>query len=185
MLEKIYNKKKLQLFFGLITGIIFGFLLQKGGVTDYNVIIGQLLLKDYTVVKIMLSAVVTGMMGIHLMKSLKLVKLHPKPGSIITSGLGGLIFGFGFAILGYCPGTVAGAVGQGYLDALLGGVVGIILGTWLFANIYSKIKSNLLSWGSFKQLTLPELFKINPWVVVIPVVIILILILWLIESAGW
>ncbi|MGC9365760.1 MAG: YeeE/YedE thiosulfate transporter family protein [bacterium] len=185
MLEKIYNKNKLQLFFGFIAGLIFGFLLQKGGVTDYNVIIGQLLLEDYTVVKIMLSAVITGMIGIHLLKSLKLVKLHPKPGSIITSVLGGLIFGCGFAILGYCPGTVAGAVGQGYLDALLGGVVGIILGTWFFANIYSKIKSNLLSWGSFKPLTLPELFKINPWVAVVPVAIILVMILLLIETAGW
>jgi len=47
---------------GLFIGILFGFLLQKGGVTKYDVIIGQLLLTDFTVVKIMLSAVITGML---------------------------------------------------------------------------------------------------------------------------
>lgn len=184
MLKKIHKHRSIQLIFGFIAGIIFGFLLQKGGATDYNVIIGQLLLKDYTVVKIMLSAAVTGMIGIHLLKSLKLAKLHPKPGSIITSVVGGLIFGGGFAILGYCPGTVAGAVGQGYLDALVGGVGGIILGTWLFANIYGKIESKILFWGKFKHLTFPELFKVNSWIIIVPVVVILILIMGMIEMAG-
>jgi uncharacterized protein len=54
------------LFFGLGFGILFGFLLHKGGATKYDVIVGQLLLTDFTVLKIMLSAVVTGMIGIYL-----------------------------------------------------------------------------------------------------------------------
>ncbi|MDI6617040.1 MAG: hypothetical protein QME27_10005 [Syntrophaceae bacterium] len=55
---------------GLAFGLVFGFLLQKGGATKYDVIIGQLLLTDFTIVKIMLSAVVTGMIGIYAMKTL-------------------------------------------------------------------------------------------------------------------
>ena len=62
MLKILYQNTNLQLFIGLLTGILFGFLLQKGGVTKYDVIINQLLLIDFTVVKIMLSAVVTGML---------------------------------------------------------------------------------------------------------------------------
>jgi hypothetical protein len=60
MLKTIHGKKNLQLAIGFFTGIVFGFLLQKGGVTKYDVIISQLLLNDFTVVKIMLSAVITG-----------------------------------------------------------------------------------------------------------------------------
>ncbi len=62
MLKILHENTNLQLSIGLLTGILFGFLLQKGGVTRYDVIIGQLLLTDFTVVKIMLSAVVTGML---------------------------------------------------------------------------------------------------------------------------
>lgn len=104
---------RLHLFVGLITGIIFGFLLQKGGVTDYDVLIGQLLLKDFTVIKIIITAIITGMIGIYFLKSKGLVKLHPKPGSLGSVVIGGLLFGIGFGLLGYCPGTVAGAVGHG------------------------------------------------------------------------
>ncbi|MBN1427037.1 MAG: YeeE/YedE family protein, partial [Anaerolineae bacterium] len=63
---------------GLAFGIAFGFLLQKGGATKYDVIIRQLLLTDFTVLKIMLSAVLTGMIGIYAMKSLGWVQLNPK-----------------------------------------------------------------------------------------------------------
>jgi uncharacterized protein len=66
---KRFNNK-FTLIWGLAFGIVFGVLLQKGGATKYDVIIGQLLLKDFTVLKIMLSAVVTGMIGIYAMKSL-------------------------------------------------------------------------------------------------------------------
>ena len=62
-------KKYSQLLWGLLFGIIFGFLLQKGGATQYDVIVSQLLLTDFTVLKIMMSAAVTGMIGIHFMKN--------------------------------------------------------------------------------------------------------------------
>jgi len=184
MLQTLHENKKMQLVLGLAMGIVFGFLLQKGGVTKYDIIIGQLLLKDFTVVKIMLSAVLVGMIGVHTLGSIGLTKLHPKPGSIGTSVLGGLIFGIGFGILGYCPGTVAAAVGTGALDALFGGVVGILLGAWIFAMTYPKLHGTILNKMDFGELTLPQLFKINRWVVVIPVAILLVILLLLIAKAG-
>ncbi len=64
---------------------------------------GQLLLTDYTVVRVMLAAVITGMVGIHVLHHFGLVSLHPKQGSIGTSGYRGIIFGLGFGILGTAP----------------------------------------------------------------------------------
>lgn len=169
------NKKELLL--GFLFGIIFGFLLQKGGVTSYDVIIGQLRLTDHTVIKIIFTAIVTGSIGIHLMRKLGWVDFSVKPGSWGKNAIGGLIFGVGFALLGYCPGTIAGAIGNGQLDALVGGLPGILLGSWLLAVIYPKIRSSILMKGDFGDLTLPKLFKVNEWVVIIPLSVILTIIM--------
>ena len=139
MFTTLHAQRRLQRAIGCFIGMAFGFLLQKGGVTKYEVIIKQLLLTEFTVVKIMLSAVVTGMIGVHLLRSIGLVTLHPKSGSFGATVVGGLIFGVGFGILGYCPGTLAGAVGQGSLDALLGGLVGILIGAGIFASLYPRL----------------------------------------------
>ena len=132
------------LFFGLGFGILFGFLLHKGGATKYDVIAGQLLLTDFTVVKIMLSAIATGMVGIYFMKSLGWIELSLKKGSVGKNVIGALIFGVGFAVLGYCPGTIAGAIGNGYLDAITGGLAGIVLGTWIFAVMYPRDRKSVV-----------------------------------------
>ena len=169
---------------GLVFGVVFGFLLQKGGATKYDVIVGQLLLTDFTVLKIMLSAVLVGMPGVYLMKQLGWVQLQPKSGSVGMNIIGGLIFGVGFALLGYCPGTIAGAIGNGYLDALVGGLIGIWLGTGLFAALYPRLNNGILRLGEYGDITLPKLFKVNDWAVILPVMgIIIALFLWL-ESAG-
>jgi hypothetical protein len=184
MLRTIHGQKGTQLGIGFTAGILFGFLLQKGGVTRYDVIIGQLLLTDFTVVKIMLTAMVTGMIGVHFLRSLGLAELHPKPGSLGSTAVGGLIFGIGFGILGYCPGTVAGAVGQGSLDALFGGVAGILIGAGLFAAVYPKLDLRVLNKGRFGDITWPGLLKVNSWAVVFPVALGVIALLFLLERAG-
>ena len=173
------------LFFGLSFGILFGFLLHKGGATKYDVIVGQLLLTDFTVLKIMLSAVATGMIGIYFMKSLGWIKLSLKSGSVGKNVIGALIFGVGFAVLGYCPGTIAGAIGNGYLDAIVGGLAGIVLGTWIFAVMYPRLKDGILKKGDFGDVTIPGLLKVNDWVVVMPAVVLIVLLLFWIENAGF
>jgi hypothetical protein len=167
MFTRLYGRKGAQVSLGLLTGIAFGFLLQKGGVTDYDVIIGQLLLTDFTVIKVMLAAVIVGMPGFHTLRHLGYVRSHAAEGSFGSNVIGGLIFGAGFAVLGYCPGTVAGAVGTGALDALFGGVVGILIGSALFVELFPRIRKNFLAWGQFPVVTIPELLKVNVWVVII------------------
>ena len=173
-----------QLFWGLIFGIIFGFLLQKGGVTKYDVIIGQLMLTDFTVLKVMLTAVITGMFGLHIMQRIGWIKLKPKAGSWGKNALGGLIFGLGFALLGYCPGTIAGAMGNGYLDAITGGFIGIVAGSGLLAAVYPNLKEGILKKGYYADLTLPKMFKVNEWVVIIPLSAILTGLMYLLEING-
>ena len=184
MLSRLHKQKDAQLLIGLILGIPFGFLLQKGGVTNYDVILGQLLLKDFTVVKIMLSAMATGMICVHFLRSLGLATLHPKPGSFGASAIGGLIFGVGFGILGYCPGTSMAAVGQGHMDALVGGVIGILVGAGIFAALYSRLEKGILHLGDFGDLTFPRLLKVNEWIVIVPVVILVVSLLFWLEKAG-
>ncbi|MBD3265543.1 YeeE/YedE family protein, partial [bacterium] len=166
-------------------GIGFGFLLQKGQVTKYNIIMAQLFLTDFTVIKIIFTAIITGMVGVYGMRAYGLVQLHKKPGSIGSSVIGGLIFGVGFAILGYCPGTVSGAVGQGSVDALLGGTLGLLAGAGIYAAIFPRVRDSILNYGDFGDITIPELLKVPPWAGVIGVSTILIIILGIIEALGF
>lgn len=178
------NNKKAKLLHGLVFGILFGFLLQKGGVTNYDVIVGQLLLEDFTVLKIILTAIVVGGVGLHLFQAKGWIQLSPKAGSWGKNLIGGLIFGIGFALLGYCPGTIAGAIGNGYLDAAVGGLLGILIGSALLAAWYPKFKAGILKRGDFSALTLPQLFKVNVWAVMIPLSAVILIVLYLLERAG-
>lgn len=175
------RENSLRLLKGLITGIIFGFLLQKGGVTQYNVIVGQLMLEDFTVVKIIITAIIVGMVGIYALHDLGKIELSPKNHSLKRVIPGGLIFGAGFAVLGYCPGTIAGAVGQGSLDALIPGLAGITMGSGLYALFHQKY-GEIISRGSFSRPTLPAYLGVNHWKIIGPAVIILIIVLMIIET---
>lgn len=178
-------KKKISpLLWGLVFGIVFGFLLQKGGATKYDVIVGQLLLTDFTVLKIILSAILVGMLGIYAMKNLGWVELYPKSGSAGMNIIGGLIFGVGFAVLGYCPGTIAGAIGDGALDAAIGGLAGILIGAGLFAAFYPRLSQGILKKGDFGDMTFPRLFKVNDWVIVISFAALIFVVLYWFERAG-
>jgi len=182
--EHLRSDKRAQVVLGLLTGIVFGFLLQKGGVTEYGVIIGQLLLTDFTVVEVMLTAVLVGMIGVYAMKAAGLVRLHYQEGSVGATVIGGLIFGAGFAILGYCPGTAAGAVGAGALDAAIG-MAGIALGAGIFARLYPRLSQSILNRRSFPAGTIPELVGVRPGIVVIVVALLIIAILYLLAVFGF
>lgn len=185
MFATLHNKKRVQLMLGLLFGICFGFLLQKGRVCEYEIIMQQLLLQDFTVLKVMLAATVTGMVGVYAMRGAGWIKLHKKAGSLGTNIPGPLIFGIGFGTLGYCPGTSVGAVAHGALDALVGGIGGIMIGAGLYAAVYPKLKGRILSIGSFGDKTLIDVLPFrNPWAVILPVVALIVLFLIGLETIG-
>jgi hypothetical protein len=122
------------LIYGLITGIIFGFLLQKARVIRYDKQLAALRLLDMTIVKYMFTTILVAMVGVYLLKYLGLVKLSIKTTSLGDNILSGLIFGAGWALFGYCPGTSLGALGEGRYDALWG-IVGMLGGAAAFAEL--------------------------------------------------
>ncbi|MDP3385917.1 MAG: YeeE/YedE thiosulfate transporter family protein [Eubacteriales bacterium] len=184
-MTKLHENKNMQLLFGLLMGIVFGFLLHKGGVSKYDIILAQLRLTDFTVLKIMLSAVIITMLGISYLYPKGRVKLQVKPGSIKNSIVGGLIFGVGFATLGYCPGTIAAAVGNGYLDGLIGGMIGIIIGSGIYASFYSDLKKKkLITEDRFSGRSLFDSFKGHPFRYTLPFSAILVLVMIVAEIAG-
>lgn len=153
------------LIYGLVTGIFFGFFLQKGRVLRYDKQLGALRLMDMTIVKFMLSTVLVGMIGIYLLKDLGLVKLSVKSTNLGGNIIGGLLFGVGWGLLGYCPGTSAGALGEGRWDALWG-VLGMLVGAAIYAEAYPALKSTVLTWGNLGEITLPQVLGLNQWVIV-------------------
>ncbi len=153
------------LIYGLVTGILFGFFLQKGRVLRYDKQLGALRLIDMTIVKFMLSSVLVGMVGVYLLKDLGIAKLSVKPTVLGGNVLGGLIFGIGWGFLGYCPGTSAGALGEGRWDALWG-ILGMLAGAAIFAETYPFLKRTVLTWGDYGQITLPQLLGLNQWIII-------------------
>ena len=156
----------MSLLYGLITGIIFGFLLQKAQVLRYDKQVGALRLIDMTILKFMLSAIVVASIGIYLFKDLGLIKLSIKATSIGAQVVGGLLFGIGWGLLGYCPGTAAGALGEGRIDGLWG-ILGMLCGGALYAAIYPFMKTTIAGIGSFDKITVPQIIGINHWIVII------------------
>jgi uncharacterized protein len=161
-------------------GLAFGFLLQKGGVGKFNVLIGQLLLQDFTVAKVMLTAIVAGMIGVFAMHHFGKVNLHLKPTRIGANVIGGLLFGVGFALLGYCPGTVAVALGQGSWDALFG-IAGLVAGSWVFAELSGWSKRTVEKWGDLGKVLLPDLLRVPRGVFVVILAVLLIVGLFVLE----
>ncbi len=150
---------------GLVTGAIFGYLLQKGRVLRYEKQLGAMLLKDMTILKFMLSAILVGSVGLHLLQDFGVIAFSHKPMNMGAVIVGGLLFGVGWAIMGYCPGTSVGALGEGRWHALLA-VAGMILGAALFAESYPLLERTVMAWKDFGKLGLPELLGLNHWVVV-------------------
>lgn len=152
----------LHLGLGLAVGFVFGFLLQKGQVTKFRVIVGQFLLRDFTMLRIMLTAIVVGAVGVYALHGAGLVTLHPKPALLAGTVLGGLVFGVGMVVLGYCPGTGVAAMAEGSRHAVAG-VLGMLAGAACFAEVYGGLARTVLSVANYGTATLPELTGLSPW----------------------
>lgn len=173
----------MELWFGLVTGIGFGALLQRAEVIRHDRQLGALLLQDMTIVKFMLTTILVGMVGVHLLVDLGLAKLSIKTLSLGGNLLGGVVFGLGWALLGYCPGTAGAALGEGRVDALAG-MAGMVAGAALFAEFYPALKESVIAWGSLGKPTLPQLLGLGHWPVIAAFVAGGVLLLRFIERKG-
>ena len=165
---------------GLVTGTGFGFLLHKGGVTRYQTILGQLLLKDWTTFKIMITAIGTGAVGVYAMVDAGQTFLDLWPFQPAAMLIGAALFGVGLAVIGYCPGTGMAAAGTGSRDAMVG-VLGMICGAGVLVVAYDALEPLALAFGDFGKITLADVLGVSPWAVVAALVLVVPAVLWLIE----
>jgi uncharacterized membrane protein YedE/YeeE len=150
---------------GLLTGIAFGFLLQKGRVAKYQTILGQLLLKDWTTFKIMITAIITGSVGVYLLVERGAATLDFWPFQPAAMLIGALLFGAGLAVLGYCPGTGMAGAGEGSRDAMVG-VLGMITGAAVLVVAYNVLEPVALALGDWGKVTVPEMLGSSPWTII-------------------
>lgn len=150
---------------GLITGTAFGFLLQKGRVLRFEKQVGAMLLKDMTIFKFMLSAILVGMVGIQLLAGTGIIVLSHKAMNMGAVLVGGGLFGCGWAVMGFCPGTSIGALGEGRWHAVFA-IAGMVVGAALYAELYPLFKSTVLAWKDFGKIGLVEVLHISPWLIV-------------------
>lgn len=151
-----------RLLLGLVTGIVFGVLLQKARVAKYRVIVGQFLLRDWTVLRVVGTAVLVGGAGVYLMRELGVVTLHVKPTLVAGILVGGVLFGFGMALLGYCPGTSMAAMGEGRRDAAAG-VLGMLTGAFVHVAFYGSWRPLVYGGPDLGEQTLATATNSSPW----------------------
>ena len=140
---------------GVLFGFIFGWLLQRARLTDTEVIIGQLRLTDYTLVKMMLTAIIVGGVGMVFLHAGGLAAYHVKPANLLAVVLGAVLFGVGMTIYGYCPGTGLAAAATGSLHALVG-AAGMLAGAVAFAFSFDWIKAEILPVAALGAVRLPD-----------------------------
>lgn len=137
---------------GLVTGLAFGALLQRGRLARHETIVGQLLGHDRRVAKAMGTAVVVGGVGFHALVRRGHAKPDLKPMKVGGVVGGAALFGSGLALLGYCPGTTVAAVGEGHRDAIAG-VAGMLAGAGAFVALYPKLVRFLDAGGDLGKVT--------------------------------
>jgi hypothetical protein len=166
---------------GLLLGFGFGYVLENAGFGSPCKLTAQFKLTDWSVFKVMFTAIVFTSVGLMVLGQFGLVDMDNifiPPAFMIAAGLGGALVGAGFAIGGYCPGTSIVGFVSGRLDAIVF-LIGLLIGTFIFAGAFSSIES-LTSAGEYaKGDTLSDALGISNLVINALMVVMAIGIFWL------
>ena len=130
------------LLLALAVGFSFGFFLERGGLGNPHKLIGVFLLKDFAVPKVMFTAIVVAGVGLYLLSVTNLMDLSRMwlvPTYFWPQLVGGALFGIGFFVSGYCPGTAVAGFSAGRVDALVT-LLGVSTGSLFFAVVFPLIE---------------------------------------------
>jgi len=164
---------------GILMGTVFGFALEKSRVFEPGIIVGQMQLRNFIMLKVFLTAVATGAVVLAALNGFGIVKLQPKAALYAADIIGGLILGVGIALAGACPGTTLAQIGAGYRDALFtlaGGLVGAVA----FSYAQPWFNSTLLANGDGK-IIFSDLIGIPYWTGALGLAAVLIVVIALLE----
>lgn len=147
----------IKVWLGLFSGIAFGFIIQRIGATDAHRMARSHLMLDADIPRFMVVAVALSALGLFGLQAVGLGRTLPLPTSIVATGLAAIIFGIGWGLAGYCPGTTWAAVGEGRMDAVFA-LLGGLAGTALFAQLHETLVPILYDPTNLGQITLANLF---------------------------
>jgi len=156
----------MNLIYGLLVGIAMGALIQRAGASSPRMILASLRLQNLAIIKFMATTIAVGAVLVYVLSPWMPMHFDIKPTYVVGVGIGGLIFGAGFALAGYCPGTCVVGMAEGRRDALvalLGGVVGALL----FTLVYTGIEGWLIKPLNLGKITLADLFHLPATVVAV------------------
>lgn len=152
---------------GFLIGSAFGAILFMGGATSYRRILGTLLLKDMWIIKLMCTAIGVGTLGIYLLDLGGLANMSVKPAYVGGVAVGGIVFGIGWAVSGYCPGTCVVGASEGKFDAIFT-VIGGLVGALLFSFAFPYLETLLIEPLNFGKVTLRDLTGVSGIYLAIP-----------------
>lgn len=159
---------------GLLAGFLFGFVLENAGFGSPRKLTAQFRLSDWSVFKVMFTAVITAAVGLWLAELTGVIPAHsvyvPTP-FYWAMAAGGALIGAGFALGGYCPGTSAAGLAGGRLDALFF-IAGMLAGTVVFAALFEPLTGFYFAAEGTEALTLGALFGLPTWVVLVALIVI-------------
>lgn len=164
---------------GLLMGIVFGFALEKSRVFEPGIIVGQMQLQNYIMLKVFLTAVATGAVVLAILNGFGFVKLQPKVAAYGADIVGGLLLGSGISLAGACPGTTLAQIGAGYRDAfftLAGGLFGAVA----FGYAQPSLAKTFLG-QSGPKLIFSDLFGAPFWLAALAFAVIIVAVLFVLE----
>lgn len=151
---------------GLFSGVVFGFIIQRVGATNPDKMARAHLMVEPEIPRFMVLAVALSALGLLGLQAVGEPRTVILPTSILATGVAAVIFGIGWGLAGYCPGTCWAAAGEGRMDAvftLLGGLAG----TAVFAQFHEALIPVLYLPTSIGPVSLTELFgsrTVGAWV---------------------
>jgi len=155
------------LIMAMFLGIFFGFFLERGGLGNPHKLTGVFYLTDFAVPKAMFTAILVAATGLCLLADLNLLDMSRVwiiPTFLWPQIVGGILFGLGYIVSGYCPGTAVAGLASGRLDALVT-MIGVGSGSLLFASLFPLLEG-FYKTSDMGKSTLLELTGINHWVMI-------------------
>ncbi len=151
---------------GLVIGVLFGFVLQKGRFCMNSAFRDPLVFKDFTLLKAVGLALIVQMIGFHLLSYFGIITLAPKPFLVIGAVLGGFIFGIGMVIAGGCASGTAYRVGEGMVGSMLA-LFSFALTAFFFKDGFLSNITESVQQFNLGKITLASLTGVPDWIFVI------------------
>lgn len=132
----------MDLIYALLTGVAMGALIQRVRASSPGMIARNLRLENLSIIKFMALTIGVGTILVYLLNLVVPMHLDIKPTYVVGVLVGGLVFGAGFALGGYCPGTCVVGFGEGRKDAIwaiVGGVVGALAFTLVYTTLVAPM----------------------------------------------